>query len=1669
MIVIIVITKPSLLLVIIIMNTIDDNDTFKEIPFETLEIHSYDFTVRDGFGDNDHVAIHCWSLDKHSKPVLARFIDFPAFCHMEFPQFIHNKRYVWTKAGADRFMHHLASILGDDAPYNYQFKMSEKTYYYRNGRKFPMMLMSFNSLKAMRHCVNILENPLKTSDWGMIHCRVWEDSIGIVRKFLTVRDVRYCQWFRVQAQRVEPELRVSTLQNEYICQWDTMTKIPHEECKTWNTQPGVLAFDIECYSNNHRAMPDKYNALHVAYMISAIYQKYRDPTTRVRYAIIIGDCNHIPPERLENCAIIKVKDEIEMVNAFGKVVTDTDPEVITGYNILSFDYPYLDHRIKRRLCDWPVMGRIIGEFAQMDSKTWHSNAYGHQTINILQMEGRISIDLLPLVKRDYKLEKYDLNSVCAKFLNKTKHDIKATEMFLIYEDMRNTLATLIKTSQEAQEDPLLNDDLTYITRKTAAQTAFNKAKEETTKVLEYCIRDSELVIELMELLNVWVGLIEMANIVGVTIVELFTRGQQIRCMSQLYDLAAKLGYILDKRDTPGFKFKGGFVFEPIPGLYDNIICLDFASLYPSIMMAYNICYTTLVPPELENDVPDDDCHIIEFDQDELENDDGSDDDEADTEIFEELTTKHKRERLVQKHYRFKFYKKREGLLPRLVRELVTERRGVNRQIIQIKDELKANEKLEEIRVVLGEYLSGRLTIGTVKELSERVKLLCESKPPAGPDVITAAKRDLSAAQLFDVTVATKRYEDAKAGKPVLHPTALQVAELEYYIARNYAANHTELLQQQLVTLNQNHINVTALVANLKLLIVVLDKRQLAIKVSANSFFGFLGVHNGGKMPLIEGAMSITAKGRELIGLVRKYIEEKYQGIQVAGDTDTLSGDTPILIKYPDGTVIYKQFKDIVDFQQPNDGTKQYADLTNTGLKVWTELGWSKIKYIMRHKTDKQMYRVLTNTGLVECTEDHSLLNDKGESVKPGEIKVGEHLLHHDLPKVQYENSNVNEEKAWLWGFFFAEGTRDSYNCSLENKYTWSISNQDHVYLDKAVTILRKLEPNHKFSIDACMISSSNDNITEFVERYNKLCYTEQQSNILLRYKKIPDDIMMAKNNIKEAFVQGWYNGNSSKSKNSRRRADIKGYIGAAGLYFILAALGYKISMNATIDKPDIVTLKFTRKRQIKSSSIIKKITLIGPTADYVYDIETENHHFAAGPGRMVVHNSIMFSLPAIKNAKDCNYWGLRLSQEISGIKIGEKDCDGILWPEGRPGLFPPPLTIEFEKAMLLLCLKKKKYAAYLISKDGTFKTEEVKDKHGNVVDNRLIMLKKGIVLARRDNCSVLRELYTKILELIMNKGKLDEAINILVDSVQLLLSGNVPPTKLVTIRELGANYKSDSYFMKVFAEQLKKSGKIVNPGDRLDFVIVEDPTATLLGHKMRLLEQYNERLTSANAEKIDYNYYIEKSLMNPINQLFEVGFKDIISKLPHVMFRPTNRHKPIYLDEPVKIILRMRERGFDLNEFKKAVKFNLDNLQEPILPQVTKQLVLKVALPITNVIPIPLVVKRIMITERTEPVIIQSIAAHQTQQVILPSTQYQQPPPRVLPSIKPPTSPMSPLALRNNSGTTNGMPPPLILPRIGRSGPLSPAPVLIPTTQQPQTQQPQPQQPQKRLVLSIKK
>jgi len=94
------------------------------------------------------------------------------------------------------------------------------------------------------------------------------------------------------------------------------------------------------------------------------------------------------------------------------------------------------------------------------------------------------------------------------------------------------------------------------------------------------------------------NLTEMARVTGVPISFLFSRGQQIKVASQLYRKAKTMDLVIPVKrvEITQDGYEGAIVIEPVRGYYtDPIATLDFASLYPSIMMAHNLCYTTLVP------------------------------------------------------------------------------------------------------------------------------------------------------------------------------------------------------------------------------------------------------------------------------------------------------------------------------------------------------------------------------------------------------------------------------------------------------------------------------------------------------------------------------------------------------------------------------------------------------------------------------------------------------------------------------------------------------------------------------------------------------------------------------------------------------------------------------------------------------------------------------------------------------------------------------------------------------------------------------------------------------------------------------------------------------------------------------------------------------------------
>nr|GMC84221.1 DNA polymerase delta catalytic subunit [Ipomoea batatas]GMC88561.1 DNA polymerase delta catalytic subunit [Ipomoea batatas] len=129
----------------------------------------------------------------------------------------------------------------------------------------------------------------------------------------------------------------------------------------------------------------------------------------------------------------------------------------------------------------------------------------------------------------------------------------------------------------------------------------NGNSETRRRLAVYCLKDAYLPQRLLDKLMFIYNYVEMARVTGIPISFLLSRGQSIKVLSQLLRKAKEKNLVIPNVKQAGSEqgtYEGATVLEPRAGFYEKpIATLDFASLYPSIMMAYNLCYCTLVTPD----------------------------------------------------------------------------------------------------------------------------------------------------------------------------------------------------------------------------------------------------------------------------------------------------------------------------------------------------------------------------------------------------------------------------------------------------------------------------------------------------------------------------------------------------------------------------------------------------------------------------------------------------------------------------------------------------------------------------------------------------------------------------------------------------------------------------------------------------------------------------------------------------------------------------------------------------------------------------------------------------------------------------------------------------------------------------------------------------------------
>ena len=92
-----------------------------------------------------------------------------------------------------------------------------------------------------------------------------------------------------------------------------------------------------------------------------------------------------------------------VIKRLGKFMRAVDPDMLIGYNIVNFDFPYPSCAKTLGVQDFPYWGRIIGKQLTIKDTTFSSKAYGTRESKEITIEGRVQFDMLQAIQRDYKL------------------------------------------------------------------------------------------------------------------------------------------------------------------------------------------------------------------------------------------------------------------------------------------------------------------------------------------------------------------------------------------------------------------------------------------------------------------------------------------------------------------------------------------------------------------------------------------------------------------------------------------------------------------------------------------------------------------------------------------------------------------------------------------------------------------------------------------------------------------------------------------------------------------------------------------------------------------------------------------------------------------------------------------------------------------------------------------------------------------------------------------------------------------------------------------------------------------------------------------------------------------------------------------------------------------
>lgn len=442
---------------------------------------------------------------------------------------------------------------------------------FTNDKLFYYVRLVFNNADGMKKYRYFFEsNDIYLSGLSKpVRLGLFEGNLPPMLRCFHIRDIKGCSWIETSNYKLinNENEKESKCDIEINVDWRNINPI----IKDYNAPFRICSFDIECNSIDGE-FPQARRKGDCVIQIGATYTYIG---TSEPYRQYIACLNKTSP--LEGIIVESCETEHELMLKFLEELNNNDADIITGYNIFFFDEKYMYDRCKEILnisIDMSFMSKLKNHRCNFKEMKLASSALGENLLRFWDTPGRIHIDLMKDVQKTFNLSCYKLDFVASNFirgdvldykiLENNKFELKCKTVQDIYTGDYIHLEVIkgFVSDEIGNKYYVLNvnyDNKTIIVKgdykllqdmndaKIDGTIIWSQAKDDIGPkdifrlqkgtpddraiVAKYCIKDCKLVNLLINKLEVITKNIEMANVCYVPLSYLFIRGQGIKLFS----------------------------------------------------------------------------------------------------------------------------------------------------------------------------------------------------------------------------------------------------------------------------------------------------------------------------------------------------------------------------------------------------------------------------------------------------------------------------------------------------------------------------------------------------------------------------------------------------------------------------------------------------------------------------------------------------------------------------------------------------------------------------------------------------------------------------------------------------------------------------------------------------------------------------------------------------------------------------------------------------------------------------------------------------------------------------------------------------------------------------------------------------------------------------------